>query len=488
MKKWFLILFVCIGISHVYAQSMINVEGEKTLYLGTNVLDSCKYSYKADCWRVEDGKLYRFSSDDLTPFVFKVTTEPNVDYYFHVTQDAGTLTNAFHVGIGENRLVDPYNLTTEMGLLLRADGGELKIVPISGKEFTLSNIRLSRIEPSQTNDSVLLELNSVSIGMESSSVGGKWNVAIGDMTTMASNLNASRSIAIGHNSMTYLEGGIQNIGIGTFSLHELKYGERNLAFGPDALYRTKYAYDNVAIGRATLANSKYSQADITLKRNIAIGNFAEAYNSVSTHDAVAVGYYSNAQCGDESVSMGNYSNYLGGNRNVAIGHFAGRDNNREENVIIGYNALPGNGKGRGDGNILIGANTDLVGPVTNSVIIGRNSISHGKNSIVIGSDMVCDKPNQTIIGNQLTSEAIIYGDLIVRGSDGQYRKIVFKNDGSCAWEVVESDNTAIKDASRNMSVTTKDGIYDLSGRKLNRIHTAGIYIINGDKMYVNPQY
>ena len=299
-----------------WGQSLINVEGEKTLYLGENLINNCEVSFNTLAWSYEDGCIIRFDDSEKSPFVFKIETKQGKDYFFSVTQDEGTLTDAFHLSFGSGRAADPYNLTKEMSLLLRGDGGYLNIIPISGKSFKISNLRFCEISDTITSNSVTLSQNSISIGISQSSVGGKWNVAIGDNTTMASNLNATRSIAVGHNALTKLESGIQNIGIGTFALHELMYGERNLGLGPDAMYRTKYGYDNVAIGRGTMANEELSQKDVTLERNVAIGNFAMLMNTEDTHDAVAIGYRANMKSGNQSVSIGNMAGREGCENNV----------------------------------------------------------------------------------------------------------------------------------------------------------------------------
>lgn len=478
-----LITFVVIGKTCL-AQSLVNVEKNKILYLGKNLIDSCDVSYNTLSWSYNNKSIYRFDDKDKTPFVFRIDTQAGKDYYFYVNQDEGTLTNAFHVGVGNGKPTDPYNLTPTMAVLIRADGGYLNIYPKSGKSFKLSNIRFSEIYDTITSDSVIIPQNSVSIGVPQSSVGGKWNVAIGDSTTMASNLNATRSIAIGHNSLTNLESGIQNIGIGTFSLYELQYGERNIGLGPDALYRTKFAYDNVAIGRGTLANESLSGKDITLERNVAIGNFAIMNNTESTHDAVAIGYYANRDGGVENVAIGNYAGRGGGGRNVSIGYNAGVLNKSNDNVIIGYRALRGD-TAQGEGNVVIGSFANVEssqGVVNNGTAIGQRSVAND-NSIAIGANSRNTKDNQAVIGSEAISETVIYGDLIVKGSDGIERIIYFKDDGSVVWKEVDCD-TAIQQTKAFNNYTHK--IYDLKGIEVPSIKKEGFYIIDGEKMYVNP--
>ena len=485
MKKVLMSIMTCLVIANLtFGQSLVNVEKDKTLYLGENLIDTCSVSFNQLSWSYEDACIYRYDDTDKSPFVFMINTQAGKDYYFYVNQDEGTLTNAFHVGIGNGKPTDPYNLTTKMAVLIRADGGHLKIYPISGKSFKLSVIRFSEISDTITTDRVILPQNSVSIGVPQSSVGGKWNVAIGDTTTMANNLNATRSIAIGHNSLTNLESGIQNIGIGTFSLYELQYGERNIGFGPDALYRTKNAFDNVAIGRGVLANEAYSEKDITLERNTAIGNFAILNNTESTHDAVAIGYMANRDGGNESVSIGNYAGRNGGDRNISIGFNAGVLNKSNDNVIIGYRALRGD-DAQGEGNVVIGSYANVEssqGIVNNGIAIGQRAVANNQ-SVAIGANSRNTKENQVVIGTDAITETVVYGDLIVKGTDGIERIIFFKDDGSVGWKEVDA-NTAITQTKANNNYT--HGIYDLNGIAVPTIKKAGFYIINGEKMYVDP--
>lgn len=479
-----LLLIVMVVCSSAKGQSLLNVEGEKSLYLGGNLLDNCECTFDETIWSYEGGKIKRNKNTDLSPFIFHVETKPQSDYYFHVTQEDGTLTDAFHVKIGEGKAADPYNLTKEMSLLLRSDGGLLYLLPKSGESFCLKELRLSEIVDSITNDSVCLEQNSVAIGVKQSSIGGKWNVAIGDITTMANNLNATRSIAIGHNTLTYLESGIQNIGIGTFALHELKYGERNIGLGPDAMYRTMNAYDNVAIGRGTMANESFSRQDITLERNVAIGNYAMHLNTESTQDAVAIGYRANMKSGSRSVALGNLAGREGGDNNVSIGFNAGVLNKLSDNVVIGYRALRGE-NAQGDGNVVIGSQADLVSDnsiVSNGVAIGRGAKTR-TNSIAIGYGTINTKDNQTTIGNVSTAETVIYGDLVVIGSDGAERRLIFNKDGSISWKIMDATSTR----SIQIRETNYHEIYDLRGYSVKQITSPGIYIIDGVKMYVDPQ-
>ena len=70
-----------------WGQSLINVEGEKTLYLGENLINNCEVSFNTLAWSYEDGCIIRFDDSEKSPFVFKIETKQGKDYFFSVTQD-----------------------------------------------------------------------------------------------------------------------------------------------------------------------------------------------------------------------------------------------------------------------------------------------------------------------------------------------------------------------------------------------------------------
>lgn len=95
-------------------------------------------------------------------------------------------------------------------------------------------------------------------------------------------------------------------------------------------------------------------------------------------------------------------------------------------------------------NVMIGSNIlendnidNLV--TTNNILIGKDIKREDKtsdlsNSITIGNTKAIN--NQTTIGNNNINSTVIYGDLIVVGTDGIKRKIKFNDDNTCSWEVV----------------------------------------------------
>lgn len=463
----------------------------KLLYLGANILNETNMSYDAAEWTCNGG-ICHYNGYNKKELLFKVQTEENSTYLFSVTQISGTLVGAFHIQFGEGNEFDPYNLTNEMTFQLSSNGNDsiFKIKPHSGSSFGLSNLKLQKIVPKDLAvDSIIIENSNVVIGNSKTEMPGIWNIAIGTDSTFCSNINATRSIAVGHNALNKLKSGIQNVAIGTFSLFELQHGERNLGVGPDAMYRTKEGYDNIAIGRTALSNEQMSGKDVILERNISIGNQSMSRHTSNTHDAVSIGYMANRDSGNETVSVGNYSGRNGGDRNVTIGFNAGVLNNNSDNVAIGWRAYRGD-KAKGKGNVIIGSQSDLEGPegANKSIVIGYKSKGYGNNSIIIGSEVEGLQDNQTIIGNENTEETIVYGDLIVKCSDNVYRQIVFNSDGSISWvEKGKLNETTKMEIPMNQSKNTTfvHSIYGLDGIAVKRIMKSGFYIIDGKKMYVD---
>ena len=80
-----------------------------------------------------------------------------------------------------------------------------------------------------------------------------------------------------------------------------------------------------------------------------------------------------------------------------------------------------------ENNIFIGNNIKTT-PEKQSTVLS--------NTIAIGNGIVCKDNDTTTIGNTATKSVVIYGDMVIVGSDGVRRQIVFNPDGSCSWTVV----------------------------------------------------
>lgn len=227
---------------------------------------------------------------------------------------------------------------------------------------------------------------------------GFWNTAVG-RSALKFNTTGSRNIAIGYIAMQNNKTGARNVAVGTFALLSNTTGNHNIGIGADSLQYVTTGERNIALG----ITSGYGI--VTGNDNICIGD-QTLYNSTNATQNVAIGF----QSGYYNVPT----------RSVGVGYEALR-NGASYNVAIGWRA------GRtatGNNNIFIGAQADT-------------SVANVTNAISIGRDTLVDKSNQTVIGNTNTTETKIYGDLIAVGSDGIARRVVFNQDNTCSWEVVQ---------------------------------------------------
>ena len=76
------------------------------------------------------------------------------------------------------------------------------------------------------------------------------------------------------------------------------------------------------------------------------------------------------------------------------------------------------------------------GKATNTTVIGARAVASQVNQTVIGYNAVGDKANQAVIGNDSVTETLLKGNIVVRGTDGKKRQIVFNEDGTCTWTEV----------------------------------------------------
>ncbi len=175
--------------------------------------------------------------------------------------------------------------------------------------------------------------------------------------------------------------GRYNTALGVRAMSENTKGDHNTAVGYQALQKNTTGDYNTALGEDTLFNN------------------STGYSNV----AVGIRPMQNNTTGSRNVAMGGsalYNNTTGG-FNTVIGHNSGQ-------TIVKENY-----------NTLLGYNTDVATDVEGSIAIGRSTKATKSNQAVFGSD--------TIV------ETLLKGNLIIRGTDGIYRQIIFNDDGSCSW-------------------------------------------------------
>lgn len=374
----------------------INYIETKTVYLGDNVLGSASLG---DGWTVSNG-IYSHSAGYTSDLTFATSVE-NGSMYILEFDTSYTSDEFIRVGIGDKYRVLCYQGKSHITVPLMASGnGILYITPIKDTYVgDISNIILRKIQENGTE--CTLELYSTLTKNHTQNY-GFWNNFIG-YHTAENAVGTTRSIAIGYYTLNALQGGHRNIGIGTFAMSQLIGGEENVSIGADNMIYVQKAdgcisigmgamskgtelFENIAIGKCTLVGAN----DSTSKKNVAIGGSA-GYKCV----------------GQGNTMLGFQAGYhvQGGIQNILIGNCA-------------YGASIGNF------NTIVGANANYNDGISYSVAIGHNARATKSNQAVLGSDSI--------------TETLLKGNLIVRGTDGVYRQIIFNPDGTCSWSALDT--------------------------------------------------
>ena len=348
--------------------------------------------------------------DDIaaTPVMGSGWTSTKTNSYTHAANGAGDLSLEFsgdvgsvylvefdtsftggefvRVGIGTGYRVLAYNGSNHIVLPLTAYANTtLYITPYASgitTEFTISGLKIRKIQ--DVGDEITLTLNSVYTDNHHVAY-GFWNVLLGNS---APNSSANtRTVAIGHNALSNLQGGHRNVAIGTFALSKLIGGENNIAIGSDSLYLVERADNNVSIGNWSMQHAE------------------------GATECIALGQYALENCG--------------GTRNVAIGGSAGKSlsgTSAWKNTYVGYRAGANNVSG--GSNVAIGYDAKGGKNGSRNVNIGENSVmsENISDSIAIGSGVSCTESNQIVIGKNTVQSVIIAG-----------KQINFNEDGTVTW-------------------------------------------------------
>ena len=267
------------------------------------------------------------------------------------------------------------------------------------------------------------------------------NLAFGNGALNSTTTGIGQNTAIGFISMSSLTTGSVNTAIGYRTLNALTTGTNNVAIGVDVLRVTTASSNNVGIGNKALTalttssgsnvaiGFTSSQTMTTGSSNVAIG--ATTLGAATTGSSnTAVGYQAmdglttgiqNTAIGNESLGGGSFN----GSNNIGIGHAAGGSlTSASDNFIAGSNAMVfqttggsnvaiGTDAGRrisGGGNNTITNTSIFIGQDTRPLAISQT------NQIVIGNSAIGLGSNTTVIGNSSTTDAAIYGRLLVNYS------------------------------------------------------------------------
>jgi hypothetical protein len=374
----------------------LNYVETKTVYLGDNVIGAATLGAG---W-TESGGVFTHATGNDADLTFETAVEDGAVYILEF--DTSYTANEFvRVGIGDRYRVLCYQGKSHITVPLMASGGTtLYITPISTTYTgSISNVTLRKIQDSGTE--LGLEIYSTATDNHTQNY-GFWNTFIGE-NTAENAVGSTRSVVIGYYTLNALQGGHRNIGIGTFAMSQMIGGEDNIAIGSDNMLEVKGAEACVSIG------------------------FAAMYKGKKRTEDIAIGI---------SAMRGDATSDTGGN--IAIGKQAGyKVTTAKSNIFLGKQA--GYNLTSGYSNTLIGdgAAKSLTTGYFNTVI-GRNAVvpAAARGAIVIGDGATATKNYQAVIGADNITETLIKGDLVVRGTDGVMRQIVFNADGTCSWTAV----------------------------------------------------
>ena len=371
----------------------VNYVETQTVYLGDNVLGAATLG---DGWTESEGVFTHATGSDAD-LTFETSVEEGSVYILEF--DTSYTTGEFvRVGIGDRYRVLCYQGRSHITVPLMASGGTtLYITPIStAYAGSISNITLRKIQDSGTE--LTLEIYSTTTDNHTQNY-GFWNTFVGgDVAENA--VGSTRSIGIGYYALRALQGGHRNIGIGTFAMSQLIGGEENIAIGADNMLEVKEAEGCVSIGMSAMYSGTKRVNDIAIGKTALRGTAAS-----NTEGNVAVGEEAGYKVttAKSNVMIGGRAGYntTSGFCNTYVGESAGRT------ATTAYF------------NTLIGRNTSI--PAT------------ARNTIVIGDGAAATKSYQAVIGADNITETLVKGELVVRGTDGVKRQIVFNEDGTCSW-------------------------------------------------------
>jgi hypothetical protein len=229
-------------------------------------------------------------------------------------------------------------------------------------------------------------------------------------------VNTDDNTVLGRNALPIVDGIRDNVALGAYAMSKLivdtdiddQSGRYNVAVGKKAMKETTTGNHNTACGFQAMMNNTTGTANTALGEDALMVVGKGSYN-------VAVGCRAlqSATEGDYNTAVGIGAGYWNddlnptGNRNTMIGAHSGQaDGDGSDNVAIGYFAKATSG------------------------------LNH---TIAIGSGANAKKDGQAVIGTWNIKETILFGDIIVCGTDGVRRKLNFNNDGTTTWLAVVED-------------------------------------------------
>ncbi len=300
------------------------------------------------------------------------------------------------LGIGTNNPQASIDIAGATSSITNASGNisispASKILSISGRVYqtglgysTYFGENAGRVDDLSNNYNTGIGYNSLY-----SNTTGYSNTAVG-YRSLYSNTTGAQNTALGDYSLYSNTTGYSNTAVGYRSLYSNTTGTQNTALGYYSLYSNTTGTNNIALGYYSL----YSNT--TGIYNTALGSYSLRLNSSGANNIALGGYslYSNTT-GTQNTALGYYSLYSNttGNYNTALGSQAGRYQadgstaltDPEYSIYIGYNAR---GKDNND---------------NNSIVIGYNAIGLGANTVVLGNDSIVTTALKGNVGIGITS-------------------------------------------------------------------------------------
>lgn len=409
-----------------YVSQAIALEDTRELHIGNNLLGE---KTMGAGWSESNGILTH--SSGTGEVVYDFATSVNTAYIVKLS-----LTNPaekkLYITIGNYPKIDVYNGDKDVVIGLISTGGQLKIIPESSWSGSINSISLHAVvSEADAVENITFNCYDVRNAAHNGQLTSFWNVIIGTPTTMSAAENVTRNIAIGYSAAEKLKTGTRNVAIGTFALNQLVAGDRNIAIGSDALWYIGQAEDCVAIGKAAMGKMNLTAQYI---KSIVLGSYAASNLSKNMDSCVAIGHKSlyttdNPTDISYATAIGCEAGNYGGTYSTYIGYRAGYSQKGDNNTCVGAET---------SAYYVTGKEQTLVGYKaraypTNTTPSASNQVEID-NVVAIGANATAEKSNQAVIGNSKITETKVYGDLVVQGSDGVKRRVIFNADGSCSWE------------------------------------------------------
>lgn len=387
-----------------------------TIRVGNNLLNSNTPIVLGTGWSGDVSNGFTLSPS-TEPLTINLATQTGERYLIGYKTSSTVDWNTLMVGFSGGEQTGMFTNNTQITYVcLTSNGNPITIQSRANNvSTTITNLTVQKIDPNGTALEVVKQNFSTE---QNNNLVGRWNTSIG-VNSLVHAKDVGRTVAVGFSALGSLLIGNRNVAVGSYALQSLTQGQGNIAIGTDVMQPVTESYNNIAIGHASCGHFGAEDSD-----NIGIGIHAFSNKENVNTDNIAIG--TDAMGGVEesghTIAIGRQAGFHMQQNGVAIGYKAGYNKCGNNNIAIGNNAIVGSG-----------SNTSADLEVANSVCLGANAKASKSNSIAIGYGTVATKENQTVIGNSSITETRVFGDLVLKGTDGVARKIVFNNDNTCSW-------------------------------------------------------